>query len=80
MQLYKMAANVGSCKTCLENNNKESLESENNDEKLHKLQVSNCRFNFYNIRVESFELQENSHTLVSRTEILTLVVFPNHFV
>ena len=52
-----MAENVGSCKTCLEKDDKESLESENNDEKLRKLQVSNCRFNFYNIRVESLELQ-----------------------
>ena len=40
LQLYKMAANVGSCKTCLENNNKESLESENNDEKLSKFELS----------------------------------------
>ena len=49
LQLYKMAANVGSCKTCLENNNKESLESENNDEKLSKFELS---FKFFNIRVE----------------------------
>ena len=57
MQINKMAENVGSCKTCLKKDDKESLESENNDEKLRKLQVSNCRFNFYNIRVESLELQ-----------------------
>ena len=57
LQLNKMAENVGSCKACLEKDDKESLESENNDEKLRKLQVSNCRFNFYNIRVESLELQ-----------------------
>ena len=57
MQLNKMAENVGSCKTCLEKDDKESLESENNGEKLRKLQVSSCHLHFYTIRVESLELR-----------------------
>ena len=40
LQLNKMAENVGSCKTCLEKDDKESLESENNDEKLSKFELS----------------------------------------
>ena len=40
LQLNNMAENVGSCKTCLEKDDKESLESENNDEKLSKFELS----------------------------------------